>query len=109
MFWNISKSYTLNGQNLNIMTLQEWIPDGTSFINKETKKHLDKEVKKEYSSVTDTYNNFYEKLYSRTTFTQNHIHYFVELEDGTLVAHNENPSHGWSFPTGKWKNGYEGW
>lgn len=29
--------------------------------------------------------------------------YSSKLEDGTLVGLNENPSHGWLFPAGKWK------
>lgn len=104
------------------MTLQEWIPNGASWINKATRPHLDKEVVREYSQFNCKrrycieenvhehkldnedigWEIFIEKL-NQTTFTQNNIYSFCELEDGTLVGFNESPSHGWSFPTAKWK------
>lgn len=81
--------------------LKGWIPQGTSFINKATKPHLDKQIINEFNMHKDE--EEYRKALKDTTFHHKYLFSFVELEDGTLVGFNENPSHGWSFPTAKWK------
>lgn len=104
------------------MKLKDWSPiTNASWINKQTQPHLDKEVKIEFSEfkcrsrIEETFKrklddnddsgwNTYISMLNKTTFTQQNIYSFVELEDGTLVGFNESPSHGWSFPVGKWKN-----
>lgn len=104
------------------MKLKDWSPiKNASWVNKTTQRHLEKNVKREYSEFT--YRKHIEELegiklpddnddgwfmyldsLNNTTFTHQNLYSFVELEDGTLVGFNENPSHGWSFPVGKWKS-----
>lgn len=104
------------------MKLSEWTYiKEASWINKATKKHLDKKIVKTYSenrlrTLLENDPNvvlpkdselpwdMYLATLKATTFTQQNIYVFVELEDGTLVALNESPTHGWSFPTGKFKD-----
>jgi len=103
------------------MKLKDWSPfKECSWINKGTLRHLDKEIKMEYGqfeckrrleeelghTLPDTDDSGWDKymeLLPKTTFTHKNLYSFVELEDGTLIGWNESPSHGWSFPVGKWR------
>lgn len=102
------------------MKLKDWSPiKNASWVNKETQKHMKKEIKREFSQFSckqrieeqrgeplrdddeQGWFDFLDALH-KTNFIQKYIYSFVELEDGTLIGFNENPAHGWSFPVGKW-------
>ena len=116
---NKTKEPVMNSEN---QKLKDWTYiRQASWVNKGTEKHLNKTIVKEYSEFdcrkriqqetgellsddSDAGWSRYLKRLHQTTFTQQNIYTFVELEDGTLVGLNESPSHGWSFPTAKWKD-----
>lgn len=95
------------------MRLKDWTPlKRASSINKATEKHLEKRIIEEYDSFSIDSNNEkyinihwneYINLLRQTTFNHKYMFSFVELEDGTLIGFNENPSHGHTFPVGNWK------
>lgn len=103
------------------MKLKEWSPiKNADWVNKKTRKYLDNEVVKVYgqfecrkdieetmgfklSDDNDAGWDLYLQKLSETTFTHQNIYSFVLLDNDKLVGFNESPSHGWSFPVGKWK------